>query len=171
MIKQKVFNDSQEINVWISFYFFQKLDLSMFVDLEKIQPWVPDTLGVNFEVLNLLYLCLDCHEFCFKWWSKRILMVFMGKIFEFHFIFSRNWILLCLWTSKNFNPDTLGVNFEVLKHLHLCMDSHEVCFKWYSKKVFMIPREIFFFLISFHSFQKLDLTVFVDLEKIQPWLA
>ena len=38
MIKQKGFNDSQEINFWILFYFFQKLDLNVFVDLEKIQP-------------------------------------------------------------------------------------------------------------------------------------
>ena len=55
-------------------------------------------------------------------------MVYMGKIFEFHFIFSRNLILVCLWTSKNFSPDTLGVHFEILK-LHLCMFYHEVCFK------------------------------------------
>ena len=39
MMKQKGFHDSQEINFWISFYFFQKLDLSVFVDLEKFQPW------------------------------------------------------------------------------------------------------------------------------------
>ena len=65
MTMQKGFNDSQEINFWISFYFFQKLDLSTFVDLEKIQP---DSIKVNFEVLKFLYLCLDCHEFfCFKW--------------------------------------------------------------------------------------------------------
>ena len=38
MIKQKAFKDSQGINFWISFYFFQKLDTSVFVDLEKIQP-------------------------------------------------------------------------------------------------------------------------------------
>ena len=37
MINQKVFIDSQEINFQISFYFFQKLDLSAFVDLEKFQ--------------------------------------------------------------------------------------------------------------------------------------
>ena len=37
MINQKVFIDSQGINFWISFYFFQKLDLSVFVDLEKFQ--------------------------------------------------------------------------------------------------------------------------------------
>ena len=36
MIKQKELNDSQGINFWISFYFFQKLDLSLFVDLKKI---------------------------------------------------------------------------------------------------------------------------------------
>ena len=39
MIKQKGFNDSQGINFWIAFYFFQKLDISVFVDLEKFQPW------------------------------------------------------------------------------------------------------------------------------------
>ena len=38
MIKQRGFNDSQEINFQILFYFFQKLDLSVFVDLEKFQP-------------------------------------------------------------------------------------------------------------------------------------
>ena len=30
--------------------------------------------------------------------------------------------------EKNFSPDSIRVNFEVLK-LHLCMDCHEVCFK------------------------------------------
>ena len=39
MIKQKGFNEYQEINFWILFYFFQELDLSVFVDLEKIQLW------------------------------------------------------------------------------------------------------------------------------------
>ena len=39
MIKQKGFNDSQEINFEFYFIFFQKLDLNVFVDLEKIQPW------------------------------------------------------------------------------------------------------------------------------------
>ena len=40
MINQKGFHDSQEINFWILFYFIQKLDLSVFVDLaEKFQPW------------------------------------------------------------------------------------------------------------------------------------
>ena len=31
--------------------------------------------------------------------------------------------------EKIFSPDTLGVNLEVLKLLHLCMACHEVCFK------------------------------------------
>ena len=39
MIKQRGFHDSQGINFLISFYFFQKLDLSVFVYLEKFQPW------------------------------------------------------------------------------------------------------------------------------------
>ena len=39
MIKQKGFHDYQGISLWIIFYFFQKLELSVFVDLEKIQPW------------------------------------------------------------------------------------------------------------------------------------
>ena len=37
--KAKGFNDSQEINFWILFYFLHKLDLSVFVDLEKFQLW------------------------------------------------------------------------------------------------------------------------------------
>ena len=61
MINQKVFIDSQGINLWISFNFFQKLDLSVFVDLEKFQP-CPDTLGVNFEVLDL-HLYMDYCDF------------------------------------------------------------------------------------------------------------
>ena len=42
MIKQKGFNDSQEINFefyFIFIFFFQKLDLNVLVDLEKIQHW------------------------------------------------------------------------------------------------------------------------------------
>ena len=58
MIKQKGFNDSQEIN-FFKFNFIQKLDLNAFVNLEKFQP---DTLGVNFEVLKLFHLCMDGHE-------------------------------------------------------------------------------------------------------------
>ena len=50
-MEQRSFNDSQEIDFWISFYFiFQKLDLSVFVNLEKFQPishkselWSPKT--------------------------------------------------------------------------------------------------------------------------------
>ena len=49
---------------FISLYFFQKFDLSVFVDLKK--NFSPDTLGVNFEVLTLLHLCMDCHVLCFK---------------------------------------------------------------------------------------------------------
>ena len=53
----------REMNFWISFYFFQKLDLvGVFVDLEKFQP---DTLVVNFEVLKL-HLCMYYSEVCFK---------------------------------------------------------------------------------------------------------
>ena len=39
MIKQNGFNDSQDINFQILFYFVQKLELNVFVDLEKFQPW------------------------------------------------------------------------------------------------------------------------------------
>ena len=42
--------------------FFQKFDLSVFVDLKNFSP---DTLGVNFEVLKL-HLCMDCHVLSFK---------------------------------------------------------------------------------------------------------
>ena len=44
--------------------FFQKFDLSVFVDLEK--NFSPDILGVNFEVLKL-HLCVYYCEVCFKW--------------------------------------------------------------------------------------------------------
>ena len=56
MIKQKGFHDSQGMNFWISFHFLQKLDLSVFVGFS------PDTLGVNFEVLNL-HLYMDYCDF------------------------------------------------------------------------------------------------------------
>ena len=65
-IKQRSFDASQETNLWFSFYFFQKLDLSVLVDLEKI--FNHDTLEVNLEeVLKLLQLCMDCHQIYFKW--------------------------------------------------------------------------------------------------------
>ena len=31
----------------------------MFVDLEKFSP---DSIRVNFEVLKLFHLCMDCHQ-------------------------------------------------------------------------------------------------------------
>ena len=43
--------------------FFQKLDLSVFVDLENFRP---GSIRLNVEVLKLLHLCMDCHEDCFK---------------------------------------------------------------------------------------------------------
>ena len=58
MMKQKGYHDFQGNNFWISFYFFQKFNLRVFVDLENFSP---DTLRVNFEVLKLLHLCMDCH--------------------------------------------------------------------------------------------------------------
>ena len=39
MINQKGFIDSQGMIFQILFYFFHKLDLSVFVDLKKFQPW------------------------------------------------------------------------------------------------------------------------------------
>ena len=66
MINQKVFIDSQGINFRILFYFFQKLDLSVFVDLERFSP---DTLGVNFEVLNL-HLYMDYCDFALGYEAK-----------------------------------------------------------------------------------------------------
>ena len=58
MMEQKGFHDFQGIHFWILFYFFQKFDLRVFVDLENSSP---DTLLVNLEVLKLLHLCMDCH--------------------------------------------------------------------------------------------------------------
>ena len=55
-----------------------------------------------------------------------VLTISWDKLLNFILFISRNWILVCSLTSKNFSPDTLGVNFEVLKLLHLCMDGHEL---------------------------------------------
>ena len=38
MMKQTGFHVPQEIDFWINFHLFQKLDLSVFVDLEKFLP-------------------------------------------------------------------------------------------------------------------------------------
>ena len=102
MMKQKGFHDSQEINFWISFYFFQKLDLSVFVDLEKFQPWYIES----------------------ELWRPK----------TSSFMHGLSWNLLYMMKQKGFH------------------DSQEINF-W----------------ISFYFFQKLDLSVFVDLEKFQPW--
>ena len=61
--------------------------------------------------------------------------------------FWKNLISVRFWTQKNFSSDSIRVNFEVLKLLLLCMDYHEVCFKWKSKEVFMIPRR---WIFEFH---------------------
>ena len=45
MMKQRGLNDSQEINFGISFYFFQKLDLSVFVDLDYA--WIVMKFALN----------------------------------------------------------------------------------------------------------------------------
>ena len=52
------------INIWILFYFFNKLDLSVFVDLEKFQPWyIRSELGSTKTSSFIYGLC----EVCFKW--------------------------------------------------------------------------------------------------------
>ena len=64
MVKQRGFHDSQEINFWFSFFFLQKLDLGVFVDLEKFQPmqhknelWNPKTSSFMHGLSqNLLYM-------------------------------------------------------------------------------------------------------------------
>ena len=73
-------------------------------------------------------------------------------------------MLVCSWTSKSFSPDTLGVNFEVL-NLHLYMDYCEFGLGDEAKGFHDCQRINFWILF----FQKLDLNVFMDLEKIQPW--
>ena len=63
-MKQRGFHDRQGISFWNFILFFHKLDLSVFVDLEK--NFSPGTIILNFEVLKVLHLCKDCHEVCFK---------------------------------------------------------------------------------------------------------
>ena len=67
--------------------------------------------------LNLMKLVLN--------WRINHCLSFPGNIFLF---FSwKNLILVRMWTWKNFIPDSMRVNFEILK-LHLYMDCHEICF-------------------------------------------
>ena len=82
---------------------------------------------------------------------------FPGNIFLFFPFFWKNLFLVRLWTWKTFSPDSIRVNFEVLKLLHLCMDCHEVCFKWWSKGVFMILRR-WIFEFYFCSYAWMSLT-------------
>ena len=56
MINQKGFIDSQGIHFWNSFYFSRNWIL---VSSWTSKSFSPDTLGVNFEVLNL-HLYMDC---------------------------------------------------------------------------------------------------------------
>ena len=66
MIKQMGFNDSQEINFLNFILFIPEIGSERVRELEKISALIPDTLGVNFEVLKLLHLCMDYHEIGFK---------------------------------------------------------------------------------------------------------
>ena len=75
-------------------------------------------------------------------------------------------MLVFLWTSKSFSSDTLGVNFEVLNH-HLYIDYCEFALGDEAKGVSWLPGDKLLNFILF--FQKLDLSVFVNLEKFQPW--
>ena len=62
--------------------------------------------------------------------KNKPLPFFSMKYFPIFFFFlMKKSDLVRLWTLKNFSLDTLGVNFEVLKLLHLCIDCYEVCFK------------------------------------------
>ena len=58
------------------------------------------------------------------------------------------------------------MNFEVLKLLHLCMNVMK--FALNDNQKVLIDSQGLNFRISFYFFQKLDLGVFVDLEKFQP---
>ena len=107
MINQRGFNNSQEINFWISFYFFQKLDHSLFEDLEIFSP---DSVRVNFEVLKLLHLCMDCHKICFKWYSKGVFMILRRVIFEYNF---------CSYIQKNQTCSRSFPRFVASGGLHL----------------------------------------------------
>ena len=90
---QKVFIDSQGLNFRISFYFFQKLDLGVFVDLEKFQPWyLRSELWSPKSSLYMDYcnFALGVEAKGFSWLP--------GDKFLISFYFSRNLILVCLWT-------------------------------------------------------------------------
>ena len=74
-----------------------------FMDFEKFSP---DTLGVNIRVNfeNFFIYAWIVMKFALNDKAKEVLMI-LQEIKFLKFIFSRNWILMCLWTWKKFSPD------------------------------------------------------------------
>ena len=101
MIKQRGFNDSQEINFCISFYFFQKLDLSVFVDLENffIYAWIVMKFSLNDKAKVFSWYSGDC--FCsYVWMSSTCSRSFPRGIASggLHLLYSI--LVLCIKISK-----------------------------------------------------------------------
>ena len=96
------FNRSHGINFWISFYFFQKFDLSVFVNFEKFYPRYGVTFGVNFEILNL-HLCMDYCEFALVDEAKGFSWLTGEKILNF-ILFFQKLDLSVFVDSEKFQP-------------------------------------------------------------------
>ena len=104
-------------------YISKKLLPWLFLWIMMMLPLIINSYNlVNFHQ-NLMKLFLNWRISHCLYFPEMFLFIF----FKFFFL---NLILERLWTWKNFRPDSIRVNLEVLKLLHLCMDCHEVCFKW-----------------------------------------
>ena len=88
--------------------------------------WIMMMLPLIINSYNLVSFHQNLMKLVLNWRISHCLS-FPGNIsfFFLFFLFWKNLILVRLWTWKNFSPYSLGVNFEVLKLLHLCMDCHE----------------------------------------------
>ena len=104
-------------------FFFQKLDLSVFMNLKTFQPWYPRSelwSPKSSFIHGLLWIFQVMKGFS---WLP-------GDKFLNFILFFQNLDLSVFVDLENFSPGSIRLKVEVLKLLHLCMDCYEDCFKW-----------------------------------------
>ena len=84
---------AQGINFWISFYFLQKLDLSVFADLEKFQPWYLRSELGSHETYSFMDGLSWLMKFALNE-NKWVFMILMRSTCVFQFC-SKAWMSFC----------------------------------------------------------------------------
>ena len=133
MIKQKGFHNSKGINFLILFDFFQKLDLSVFVDLEKFQPWYL-TIELESPKTSSFMHGLSVMKFALNDIAKGFYWFPSDKFLNFILFFPEIGFSVFV-DFKKFQPWYLRSELWSPKSLFM-YGLLWICFKW----VFMIPR-------------------------------